>query len=118
MGTYTLKDLPDEGTKFARVITWVLTQADPVGQAIPIIEYQDRTVQVEGTFGAGGTGFFKGSNDAVNFHTLRDPLGVFLIYSAPDVRQVLEATAWVRPELTSGDGTTSLTVTLFMRKTR
>lgn len=72
----------------------------------------DRSVQVQGTFGVGGTVVLEGSNDGTNYHTLRDPLGNNLSFTAAGLKAVMEAVRYVRPRVTAGDGTTSITVTL------
>ena len=57
----------------AVVITWAnLTNGGPdFGQPVQRPALVDRSVQVTGTFGAGGTVVFEGSNDGVNYATLR-----------------------------------------------
>jgi hypothetical protein len=73
-------------------------------------------VQVQGTFGASGSVSVEGSNDGVNYHTLRDPQGVSLTFTAAGLKAVLELTRFIRPRVTAGDGTTALTVTLVARR--
>lgn len=76
----------------------------------------DRTVQVTGTFGSGGTVVIEGTLDGTNFATLKDAGGTALSITAAGVRSVLENVLAIRPRVTAGDGTTSLTVTLCVRK--
>lgn len=75
----------------------------------------DRSVQVGGTFGAGGSVALKGSNDGVTYFTLTDPQGNALVFTANAIEQVQENTLFTRPEVLAGDGTTNLTVTLISR---
>jgi hypothetical protein len=103
----------------AITITWAnLTDGGPdSGQPVQRPALVDRTVQVTGTFGSGGTVVFEGSNDGVNYYTLTNPLGTAISVTAAGISQVMEATAWMRPRITAGDGTTSLTVTVCARRT-
>jgi len=103
----------------AITITWAnLTDGGPdSGQPVQRPALVDRTVQVTGTFGSGGTVVFEGYNDGVNYYTLTNPLGTAISVTAAGISQVMEATAWMRPRITAGDGTTSLTVTVCARRT-
>lgn len=79
--------------------------------------YADRSVQVSGTFGAGGTLVLEGSNDGgANYFTLNDAFGNALSFTSGALKQITESVERVRPNVTGGDGTTSLNVNLFMRK--
>lgn len=84
-----------------------------------ITGFNDKTVQVTGTFGAGGNVAFEGNNDGSgNFwFDLSDPQGNAIAINSANLKQIEEVTVQVRPHVTSGDGTTSLTVTMFARKT-
>jgi len=76
----------------------------------------DRSVQVTGTFGAGGNLRIEGSNDGTNYSALTDPQGNALDFTATKIEGVLELTRYIRPRATAGDGTTSLTVTMILRR--
>lgn len=81
-------------------------------------DFSDRSVQVVGTFGAGGTLLVEGSNDGgVNWATLNDPNGNALSITSAGVKAITEATIDIRPRVSAGDGSTSLTTTFFFRKT-
>lgn len=100
----------------AVVATWTgLAASGDVGQALQRTDLVDRSVQVNGTF-SGATLVFEGSNDGTNYFTLSNPSGTTLSFTAAGLMQVTEATAWVRPHVTSGSGA-SLTVTLTARRT-
>jgi hypothetical protein len=73
----------------------------------------DKSVQVEGTFAA-ATVTIQGSNDGVNWETLRDPAGVALTFTAVGQKQILENTRYQRPVTTGGAGST-ITVTIVER---
>lgn len=77
----------------------------------------DRSVQVRGTFGAGGSCTIQGSNDGVIWATLRDPAGLALTFTTADLKQILENSLYVRPNVTAGDGTTSIIVILTVTST-
>lgn len=96
----------------ASVITWAgLANADS-GSAGDLVGSPDKTVQVTGTFGAGGSVTLQGSNDGTNWETLSDPLGTALTFTAAGLKAVLENPLYIRPIVTAGDGTTDLAVTL------
>lgn len=84
------------------------------GAPVDLNDYTDRSVQVQGTIGVGGNCRIEGSNDGTNYVVLTDPQGTALnITAAGVIEQVLEVTRYIRPRITAGDGTTSLTVTIF-----
>ncbi len=82
--------------------------------------YADKSIQVEGNFGAGGAVALEGTNDcdATHYHPLTDPTGTVVGLTSAGLKSLTEAVIWVRPRVTAGDGTTSLTVTVFFRKTQ
>lgn len=101
------------------IVTWGPMANGDVGvDPAALLGFSDRSLQVEGTFGVGGTVVWEGSNDGVNFHTLNDPFGVALSFSAAGLKAVTEACQFVRPRVTGGDGTTALTVTSVFRRTK
>lgn len=72
----------------------------------------DRCVSVSGTFGAAGSVRLEGSNDLITWYTLTDLQGNALTFTAAGMEQVQENPFYVRPNVTAGDGTTSLVVSL------
>lgn len=120
--SFTKVDVVGDKGLDGHVVTWpTMTQTGTdVGQAYGIPLNADRSVQVVGTFGGGGALAIQGSNEATpsNWTTLNDPNGNAMSFTAEKVEQVLEMTRWIRPAVTGGDGTTSLTVTLFARRPR
>lgn len=84
-------------------------------------QYADKSVQVHGTFGAGGTILLEGTNQqaytpdrvalAPTYLQLTDPQGNNLSFTAAKIEQVLENLNAIRPRVSAGDGTTSLTCT-------
>lgn len=74
------------------------------------------SVQVTGTPGTNGTLLIEGSNDGTNYATLSDPQGNALSFTSAKIEEVLEAVRYIRPKISNGDGSTSLTCTLLVRK--
>lgn len=108
----------------AHVILWTpLTTTDDIGIPIDMPGSADRTIQFTGTFGAGGTIVLQGSNFLVptpgtdaDWFTLTDPQGNAISKTAAGGEAVLELTRWVRPKVTAGDGTTSLSARLLVKR--
>ena len=99
------------GNTKAFVSSWVNMLNGDVGLPISFAQYVDKSVQVFGTFGVGGNLRFEGSNDnGVNWGVLTDPQGNALDFTLAKIELVSEATWLVRPRVTAGDGTTSLSV--------
>lgn len=109
---YTEEVLEISGREEGRKVTWTGMENGDTGQPYTRPPWSDRSVQVAGTFGAGGNCRITGSNDGTNFVALTDPQGNSLDMSAGKLEQISEACAEVRPEITAGDGSTSLTVTM------
>lgn len=103
------------------LVTWpTLTQTGTdVGAAWEHADYGDRTVQFDGTIGAGGSITLQGSNDGTNWIALTDPQGNAITKTAlPALEVVAENTRFVRPAVTAGDGTTSINCRMFARRNR
>lgn len=106
------------------IISWPLMLNTDVGKPIPkrYSAFVDRTFQVEGTFGTGGSVAVQGSNAdddsgaTGTYRALTDPQGTTIAITTAGIKQVTEACANMRPAVTAGDGTTSLTVTAFIRR--
>lgn len=108
----------------ALVMQWVGLLNGDMGQAVQRPDLADKTVQFEGTFGAGGNATIEGSNDSVtgavldgNWHALSNPEGGQIGSSTGAITQVMESTRWIRPHITTGDATTNITVTVVARRT-
>jgi hypothetical protein len=76
----------------------------------------DRTVQVFGTFGTGGTVIVEGSLDGTNWFQLRDPTGTLISFTAAGGKAVMENAPYIRPRVTGGDGTTALSFLMSVRR--
>ncbi|HET6497411.1 MAG TPA: hypothetical protein VM285_02985 [Polyangia bacterium] len=108
----------DRFAEDVRTVLWSgLTNAtSDTGEPFPMASAADRSVQVKGTFGAGGTAVIEGSNDGITYATLNDPALAPLSFNAAGLRQVTELPLWIRPRITAGDGTTDLEVILLVRR--
>lgn len=109
-------------TNAATWIEWTpltFTGADD-GEAVGPFPGADRSIQVTGTFGAGGTLVWEGTNAEVpggaTWATLNDPQGNPLSFTSARIEQISEYTRWMRPRVTAGDGTTSLTVRMLVAR--
>lgn len=103
----------------AQICTWtaLLQSTSDTGAPFECPGASDRSVQLGGTLGTGGAATIEGSNDGTNYATLTDPQGVDIVLTAlGQLAQVSEITRWIRPRITAGDGSTSLTVTLLAKR--
>lgn len=106
------------------VITWaLLTTTNNYGSAVEMPGSADRCIQLLGTLGTGGAITLYGSNKAspdaatdTDWAVLTDPQGNNIVLSTLKVEAVTELTRWVRPKITAGDGATSLTAVLLLRR--
>jgi hypothetical protein len=112
---FTAEDIRTFGDT-GHVIAWTSLANGDDGTPLEMIGSADRSVQVVGTFGAGGTVLLEGSNDGTNYNTLHDPGGTALSLTTSQIVAVLEISAFIRPRVSAGDGTTALTVTLLVRR--
>ena len=113
---------PTKASEGNHVLVWTWTpmrySGSDVGAPIKVHDYADRSVQVTGTFGTGGNVRIEGSNDGTNYVVLADPSSANLDIATEKIEAVLEFVRYIRPRITAGDGTTSLTVTMVCRRNR
>lgn len=107
-----------EGMEHAVLVIWTGLLNTDTGSPVSLTDFPDRTIQLTGTFGTGGEVTFQGSNDGTNWNTLTDPQGNALTKTAASLEVVTETPRYVRPSVTGGDGSTSLTLTMFARTPR
>ena len=94
-----------------------MTTTNDVGSPMAFSEWADRTIQVIGTFGPGGTLTWEGSNDGgTTWAKLTDPQGNDLDIGSAKIEQISEITELARPHITGGDGTTDLDVFVVVRR--
>lgn len=75
-------------------------------------DYWKFTMQVVGTFGAGGTILLEGSNDGTNFTTVKDVNNAAVSVIDTSMIRVEGIPRYLRPRASAGDGTTNLSVLL------
>jgi hypothetical protein len=101
-------------------ITWANLANGDTGEPLSFAGHADKTMQVFGTFGAGGSITFEGSNDprvisdpnnAVWF-TMNDPQTLPLVKTGAGGDLIIENPRFMRPRITGGDVTTSITAIL------
>jgi hypothetical protein len=100
----------------AQVMAWTPLANGDSGTPYQTPEYPDKSVQITGTFGVAGTCLIEGSNDNTSWFPLTDFSGASLSFTAAGLRGITENTVYVRPRISSGDGTTALTVKLLARR--
>ena len=103
--------------KNINIVTWGPMVDGDVGQPYIPTFSADKSIQVEGTFGA-DTITVQGTNyqTAGNWETLNDPSNNPLLITSKGVKQILQATYQIRPIVTGGDGSTSVTVTMAIHR--
>lgn len=109
-----------------RVVWSGLLNGD-TGRPVEAPDHTFKEVQAKGTFGAAGNVAIEGSLDegtedgALDDGTdrtwavLNDVQGNALNATAAKIERIQESTATVRPNVTAGDGTTNLTVTMILK---
>lgn len=103
------------GNSSSFVATWAGLAANDDGAAIKFAQFTDKSVQVSGVFG-GASVRLAGSNDGVSYLPLTDPQGNALDIATAKIKAVTEATFWVKPIVTGGDGTTMLDVSVLLKE--
>ena len=99
-----------------RVVEWAALANGDDGAPAELVNFADRTVQVAGTFGAGGSVTIEGSLDGVTYAALTDPQGNALTFTSARLETISEVVRYIRPRVTAGDGTTALTVRILFRR--
>lgn len=98
------------------IFTWPALANGDSGDVVQFSGSGDKSIQVNGTFGAGGTIVIEGSLDGTNYYTLTDALGNALSLTAAGLKSVGQHTVYIRPRVSAGDVNTALTVTLGIRR--
>lgn len=99
-------------------LTWGPMANGDTGAPAQLPGSGDKSIAVTGTFGAAGSCTLEGSNDGTNFFALTNPTGSVIAITSAGMQAVTEACIYIRPHVTAGDGTTSLTATVFCRNTQ
>lgn len=95
-----------------------LTTTNADSQALYYQGSGDRSIQITGTFGVGGTVIVEGTNDGTNWFQLRDPSNAAISFTAAGIKAILENCWAVRARVTAGDGTTAITAIFCIRRNR
>lgn len=95
-------------------VAWLGMVSGDVGAPVELPVFSDRTVQVNGTLGAGGSIVVEGSIDGVEYLTLNDPQGLPLEITTKKVETIMEIVKFIRPRVAAGDGTTLVDVHILM----
>jgi len=106
---FAVKDLVD--LQGVRIRVWANMANGDEGDPIILTKYNDRTIQVSGDFGVGGTLALEGSNDGTTWLAMRDVFNAPVTATAAKLITLTEVPVYVRPRVTAGNGATSLTVT-------
>lgn len=97
-------------------VAWKNVALNDTGLPFVLSQYADRSVQVTGTFGAGGSVVIEGSNTGVEYSSLTDPQGNNISLTSSKIEAVSEIVVALRPRVSAGDGTTLLNITMLVRK--
>ena len=99
--------------------TWDTLANGDTGTSLSAAWLADKSVQIKGTFGAGGTCDIEGSNDGgTTWKVLTDFQGNNVRFTSAGIEQIAENTELIRPNVTGGDGTTALTVIIVSQGTK
>jgi len=96
----------------AAIYTWTGLASSSSGDKIQGPGWTDRSIQFTGIFGAAGTAVLQGSNDGITWFTLHDAFGNALSFTSNGFAEVTEIALYMRPTITGGDGTTSISAIL------
>lgn len=114
----SIVNLQTFGNTGVHIYTWtpMTFSGSDVGLPIEMPGSADRSVQVTGTLGAAGSLRIEGSMDGVTYAVLTDPQGNDLNITTLKIETIMEVVRFIRPRITAGDGTTSLTCRILMRR--
>lgn len=90
------------------------------GAPVELAAFADKSVQITGTLGVGGSIQLEGSMNGTDWGLLTDPQGNNIVKTAltNSIETITELVRYVRPRVTAGDGTTNFTVHLLARRAR
>jgi hypothetical protein len=109
----TIEKIDRDSNRSWHVYWETITNGDS-GSPLEIPAHADRSVQILGTFGVGGTIIIEGSNDGSNYVTLNDFQGNALSFTAEGLESIAQIVNYIRPRVTVGDGSTDLDVHIVM----
>lgn len=97
------------------LLEWATMANTDTGAPVSFPDFEYKSFHCTGTPGTTGVATIQGSNDfsgSLEYFTAHDPASNDLVLSDDEGRQMIETSYYVRPSIGSGDGTTSLTVTM------
>lgn len=90
--------------------TWADMPNGETGEPMAAGKLADKTVQVTGTFGTGGTVTMEGSMNGTDWISLADEQGNVLTFTGGNGGLIMQNYRYIRPNITAGDATTAITV--------
>lgn len=106
--------MPDQPDRVGKVTWTPLTKTtNDVGTGVAVTRWLFKSVQVYGTFGAAGAVTMQGSMDGgTTWGTIKDGANNDLVITDSKIYAIISTGLLIRPAVTAGDGSTSLSVTL------
>lgn len=89
---------------------WLSLANGDTGKPVAMSHMADKTVSIDGTFGASGQCDIQGSMDETTWFSLTDPQGTAIEFTGAGTKLISENPKFIRPNVSSGDGTTDLNV--------
>lgn len=103
---------PSDPSKFVSTgvvtFTWQGLGNGDTGNPLNAIDLPDKSVSVSGTFGAGGSVSIQNGDG----NTLNDGQGNALTFTSAGVKYIAENFSDIHPNVTAGDGSTSIKVVI------
>jgi hypothetical protein len=97
-----------------KAVIWeTIGQADTC-TAVQLGAWADRSVQVAGDFSGSASIAIQGSNDGSNYILLTDTQGDDLTFTAAGLKSIGPIPRYIKPVLSSGDGSADIDVILHM----
>lgn len=109
------RTIPETLQHLCVIMEWAAMANGDDGEQVELANFADRSVQIIGTFGVGGSVRIEGSNDGTNWAPLTDPQGNNLDITTAKIEAITEVVRYIRPRVTAGDGSTSLTVIMLLK---
>lgn len=103
--------------KDAALVSWAALANGDTGAPVELPAFPIRTVQILGAFGVGGSVTLEGSNAGTTYTALTDTQGNAVTKTAAAIEAVQDFPKYTRPNVTAGDGTTALLVTMYCHRT-
>lgn len=98
------------------VVTWSGVLQGDTCSPVNLAHWADRSIEINGTPGSGGSIAVTGGNSGTNYFNLKDVFQNVLSSLGTGVYQINELTGYLQPVLTGGDGTTSLNLVMLCRR--